>query len=78
VYTLKDQDGQFDVKMTSSKTKLAPLKIRILPKWELDAAKVGIQIADCIIEPVGKAVQLHTLYWFDSMVAIGWIKADSH
>ena len=64
--------------MTSSKAKVAPLKIRILPKWKLEAAKVGIQIADYIIEPLGKAVQLHTFYWFDSMVAIGWIKADSH
>jgi len=38
VYTLKVQNGQFGVKLASSKAKVTPLKIQILPKLELEAS----------------------------------------
>ena len=64
--------------MVSSKAKVAPLKMQTLPKLELEAAKIGVQLADYIMEALGTAIQLHTFYWSDSMVALGWIKGEPH
>ncbi|XP_043225627.1 uncharacterized protein LOC122383367 isoform X1 [Amphibalanus amphitrite] len=70
------EDGSFHVSLVMAKSRVAPVKKLSLPRLEL----LGCLIAARLVVFVRSALRLsHStpcLCWTDSMVALGWIRAD--
>ena len=61
-----------------AKQKVAPFKIQTIPRLELEADKIGVQLAYYIMESLGQAVQVENYYWSDSTATLGWIRGEPH
>ncbi|VEN50686.1 unnamed protein product [Callosobruchus maculatus] len=69
-----DSDGNYQVHLLCSKTKVAPLKLLTIPKLELSACLLGAQL----MQSVSQALQLQVpvIFWSDSQVALWWIQTE--
>ncbi|XP_055918535.1 uncharacterized protein LOC129950632 [Eupeodes corollae] len=64
-----------ECRIISSKTRVAPLRLTSIPRLELDAARLGVRLANSI-------KQYHAIkfseefYWSDSKTVLSWIQSD--
>jgi hypothetical protein len=75
------QDGQAQVSFVFGKAKLAPPHATTIPRLELCAAVLGVEITELVMEEL--AVKPHSVtYYTDSKVTLGYILKprlhDSH
>ncbi|XP_065081034.1 uncharacterized protein LOC135703683 [Ochlerotatus camptorhynchus] len=75
-YRLPTQSG-IQVAFISAKTKVAPLKVLSIPRLELKAAVLGINLLEAIqgyhTYPISRRV-----FWSDSSTVLAWIRSDHH
>ncbi|XP_055374926.1 uncharacterized protein LOC129607776 [Condylostylus longicornis] len=71
-----DVSGTITSKMLCSKSRVAPKKILTIPRLELCAAKLAVEL----MIKVKEAFQVKadaTYYWTDSQIILSWIKSES-
>ena len=74
----EDETGAVHVSLVASKAKVSPIKLQTIPKLELDAAKMGVKLADYILNSFGSDYNLKPIFWSDSMIALGWIRGEPY
>lgn len=74
-YLRVQQGERIDIAFIGAKCKVAPRNYVSVPRLELEAARVGVCLADSILEEV--TVQIHRkFFWTDSRTALAWIQSD--
>ncbi|XP_055529116.1 uncharacterized protein LOC129721047 isoform X3 [Wyeomyia smithii] len=75
IYFRLEINGNVEVSLVASKTKVAPLKTLSIPKLELKAAVLGVRLMNTVISS-------HTLtfsrryLWSDSTTVLAWIQSE--
>ncbi|XP_024885965.1 uncharacterized protein LOC112463685, partial [Temnothorax curvispinosus] len=69
----EDESGRVEVRMVAAKTKVAPLKQVTLPRLELSAAKLLVQLA-APVQLTLEAREAPLYCWTDAKVVLGWIR----
>lgn len=70
-------DGNVNVRLVQSKTKVAPLKKLSIPRLELCAAHLNARLAESVLSEFGSQIK-NCFFWTDSEIVIGWLdKASS-
>lgn len=64
-------DGRIDVRLVSSKSRVAPLKKQSIPRLKLQRA---VLLARLVNKFNSTVKQLKTINWIDSLTALCWIK----
>ncbi|XP_065091881.1 uncharacterized protein LOC135712752 [Ochlerotatus camptorhynchus] len=72
-----NEDGEVEVALVSSKTKVVPLKPVTIPRLELQACVLGTRLAKYIIDGHSYSIKKR-VFWSDSSAALSWIGADPH
>ncbi|XP_044747143.1 uncharacterized protein LOC123308514 [Coccinella septempunctata] len=72
-----DQFNQIHVHLVCAKSRVAPLKMITLPKLELCAALLSIQLSQKVLQAMSDKID-NTYYWSDSSIALAWINTESH
>ena len=66
-------DGQVEVRLVASKSRVAPIKRQTIPRLELLGALI---LARLVNKLKSLGIESHTLLWTDSMTTLCWIKND--
>ncbi|XP_072400545.1 uncharacterized protein [Diabrotica undecimpunctata] len=69
-----DDSNQYHINLLCSKTKVAPIKLLTIPKLELCACLLGVQLIKIVTEAIN--VNVPIFMWSDSQVALSWIHTD--
>ncbi|XP_062704653.1 uncharacterized protein LOC134286958 [Aedes albopictus] len=69
-----DQDGNTNVEMLSSRSRVAPLKRLTLPRLELCAAKEAASLHSKVIKALDLG-QIRSTFWSDSTIVLHWLEA---
>ena len=69
---LVDREGKVEVALVMGKSRVSPLKLITVPRLELVAAVVLVQIA-AMLKLELKITGLETFYWIDNKVVLGYI-----
>ncbi|XP_053698559.1 uncharacterized protein LOC128745509 [Sabethes cyaneus] len=76
VVYLRFQEGStVDVALAGAKTRVAPLKFLSIPRSELQAAVLGVRLADSILGSLSIKVQKR-YFWTDSREVLCWLHSD--
>ena len=68
-------EGNIIVNYVISKSRVAPIKHTNIPKFELEAATMGAELASFVVtEMTLKFSSVH--FWTDSTATLGWINSD--
>jgi len=70
------ENGEESVSLVSSHVHVTPLKRITIPRLELDAARMGINLAATIVEESSVKVQRIVL-WTDSLICSHWLTQPS-
>ena len=68
-------DGSTEVKLIRSKSLVAPLKPRSIPRLELQAALIGARLAKTIVSEHNLQID-EQVFWTDSKTVLCWLKSD--
>ena len=72
----KTNDGRFDVRFITAKSRVAPLRQLTIPRLELQAAVLASRLAKTI--QVESRINFNGITFFtDSMITLGWIQSHS-
>ncbi|XP_059050307.1 uncharacterized protein LOC131845283 [Achroia grisella] len=69
-------NGDVQLALVCSKSRVAPLKPSSIPRLELQAALIAARLATTIVEAV-KFKPIKRTFWCDSMNVLGWLRNDS-
>ncbi|XP_052755581.1 uncharacterized protein LOC128201752 [Galleria mellonella] len=69
-------NGDVQLTLIYSKSRVAPLKPSSIPRLELQAALIAARLATTIVEAV-KFKPLKRTFWCDSMNVLGWLRNDA-
>lgn len=72
-YLRISKGNDIDCVLVGSKTKVAPIKARSIPRLELDAAVMGCRFATTIKEEFSIEIN-KCIYWCDSSVVLSWLR----
>ena len=67
-------DGSIDVRLISSKTKVAPTKQQSIPRLELLGATILVRLVNSVKNALPSTKEIETVYWTDSLTTLFWIK----
>ena len=67
-----DEKGNVEVPLVMGKSRVSPLKPTTVPRLELTAATVSVQIAAMLVEELGLQ-GTHVYFWIDNKVVLGYI-----
>ncbi|XP_055840135.1 uncharacterized protein LOC129907787 isoform X1 [Episyrphus balteatus] len=71
-----DDDGTVRTNLLCAKSKVAPVRKVTLPRLELCAGAMMVQLVQRLKEIFGSILQ-HITYWTDSSIALSWIAEES-
>ena len=69
-------NGQFDVKFVTAKSRVAPLKRLTIPRLELQAAVMATRLNTTIVRELKLEIE-KTIFLTDSMIALSWIRSEA-
>ena len=70
------ENGEVGVSLVSSRVRVTPLKRITIPRLEVDAVRMGINLAATIVEESSVKVQMIVL-WTDSLICRHWLTQPS-
>eukprot|EP00057_Strongylocentrotus_purpuratus_P016422 XP_011670896.1 PREDICTED: uncharacterized protein LOC105441474 [Strongylocentrotus purpuratus] len=70
------EDGSYDVRFVTAKSRVAPLKKLTLPRLELQAAVVAVRL-DATIRDETTLELRETVFMTDSMIVLGWVRSQA-
>ena len=73
---MKDEDGNVNVSLVMGKSRVAPLKIITIPRFELTAAVVSAKVG-VMLEKELDYTNLKQYFCTDSKVVLGYINNDA-
>ncbi|XP_055903410.1 uncharacterized protein LOC129939426 [Eupeodes corollae] len=76
-YLRISKDGKVECSLLGAKTKVAPIKLRSIPRLELDAAVMGCRFGTQILKELSIKVN-QMFFWSDSKTVLVWIKSNPH
>lgn len=75
VYLRFEQGNTVECAIVGAKTRVAPLKFVSIPRLELQAAVIGVRLADTITRAL--SIKVHQrCFWSDSRDVLCWIRSD--
>ncbi|XP_058447679.1 uncharacterized protein LOC131428053 [Malaya genurostris] len=75
VYLRYSEESVIECGLVGAKTRVAPLKFLSIPKSELQAAMLGVRLADTILASLSIKVGKR-YFWTDSKDVLSWLKSD--
>ncbi|XP_057671252.1 uncharacterized protein LOC130902982 [Diorhabda carinulata] len=67
-----------NVNLVCSKSRVAPLKVISIPRLELCAALLGVELAHTVIKATENEIKIDKIfYWCDSTIVLAWISSES-
>lgn len=67
-----------DVNLVCSKSRVAPVKVISIPRLELCAALLGVELAHTVIKATENEIKIDKIfYWCDSTIVLSWISSES-
>ena len=75
-YRFRYENGEVGVSLVSSRVRVTPLKRVTIPRLELDAVRMGINLVATIVEESSVKVQRIVL-WTDSLICRHWLTQPS-
>ncbi|XP_055527326.1 uncharacterized protein LOC129719942 [Wyeomyia smithii] len=75
VYLRFEQGNTVECAIVGAKTRVAPLKFVSIPRLELQAAVIGVRLADRIMQSLSFHVH-QRFFWTDSRDVLCWIRSD--
>lgn len=68
------KDGHVEVKLLSSKTRVAPIKQQTIPRLELLGAKISVRLVSTLLKSLPREIK--STFWVDSTTVLCWIKQE--
>ncbi|XP_058455031.1 uncharacterized protein LOC131432642 [Malaya genurostris] len=75
VYVRFEQNSQIECALVGSKTRVAPLRYLSIPRMELQAAVIGVRLADTIAKSHRLTIS-ERFFWTDSRDVICWLQSE--
>ncbi|XP_048048490.1 uncharacterized protein LOC125269604 isoform X1 [Megalobrama amblycephala] len=72
----RNEDGNVHCALVMAKSRVSPLKVITIPRLELTAAVVSVEISNVLRREL-EYVDLEELFWTDSKVAMGYIRNEA-
>ena len=72
-----DQHGIVTSKLLYSRTRVAPLVQHTIPRLELGAAVLAIQVDVTLIRDISADIFQSSVYWTDSMIVLAYLQVNS-
>ncbi|XP_058443961.1 uncharacterized protein LOC131425801 [Malaya genurostris] len=75
IYLRFEEGNTVECALAGAKTRVSPLKFLSIPRSELQAAVIGVRLADTIQRSLSKNI-LKRFFWTDSRDVLCWIQSD--
>ncbi|XP_058456935.1 uncharacterized protein LOC131434288 [Malaya genurostris] len=75
VYLRFQNESTIECCLVGAKTRVAPLKFLSIPKSELQAAVLGVRLADTMAKPLAIKIK-QCFFWTDSRDVLCWLNSD--
>ena len=74
VFMRSELHGEFKISLLASKTRVAPIKKKTIPRLELLGCAIGVRLTNSVVTAYGRKFPTH--YWSDSTTALAWIRRN--